>query len=142
MLYPEGTKVVVIPDTVDDMTEGGIWKPDAAVEDMQHAVTRGEIFAIGPRAKVHFLDKDGVKVSGQAGDRVMFVKYAGASLKLKSGEEPLKDAAGNTVFQPGSDNPVMKTKYDEYRFIQDEDIVCRMDIDEPDNPDTRKSMVK
>ena len=115
MLYPEGTKVVIKPDTVDEITKGGLIVPESVRDGMQVAVTRGFIHAIGPDADVKFLDADGVKENGKVGDRVMFSKFAGASLRIEGVE---------------------------YRILQDQDIACKIEVSDEKLPDTRKSMVK
>lgn len=115
MIYPSGTKIVVRPDEIDEVTEGGIFVPATARDQQQHAVTRGKLFAIGPEAELCYIDDNGVKQPMKVGDRVMFVKYAGAMLR--------KDRV-------------------EYRILQDEDVVCRLTDEEKEVPDTRKPMVK
>lgn len=121
MLYPEGTKVLVKPDTPEEITKGGLIVPEMVRDKQQHAITRGEIVALGPHAEVYFgEDIEGVvKRKAKPGDKCMFVQYAGSSFKW--GE-----------------------KREEYRFLQDQDIVCYIDDSEtdPEMPDTRKPMVK
>jgi len=121
MIRPEGTKVVVIPDQTEEITKGGIYVPDTVRENQQQAVTRGTLYALGPLADVYFSDdEDGIeKHKAKPGDRVMYVKYAGANLKRREGN-----------------------KYVEYRILQDQDIVCFYTDEESDMPDTRKPMVK
>jgi len=121
MIYPEGTKVIVIPDEVEEMTKGGLFVPDTVRGEQQHAVTRGEVHALGPDAEVYFSnDAEGdEKHAAKPGDRVMFVKFAGASLR--------KDENGKRV---------------EYRILQDHDIVCLIPDAGTEMPDTRKPMVK
>ena len=123
MLYPEGTKVVVKPDTIEEMTKGGLFVPDTVRDQHQHSVTRGVLIALGPSADVKFCEEGdftGVsKREAVVGDRVMFVKFAGASLRLEEGRDRV-----------------------EYRILQDADIVCYIDSDEVDNPDARVRLVK
>ena len=119
MLYPEGTKVLIKPDTVEEMTEGGLYIPEIARESQRIAMTRGTIEAIGPLAEIRFPedgDLDGItKRAGKRGDRVLFAKYGGSSYR-RGGVE--------------------------YRLIQDQDVLMYDDGCETEMPDTRKSMVK
>jgi chaperonin GroES len=115
MIYPSGTKVAVRPDDVDELTDGGIFIPATVRENQKHAVTRGFIVSKGPDADVCYIDDEGVKQEMKPGDRVMYVKYAGAQLR--------KDR-------------------DEYRILQDVDIVCMVVDDDKEIPATRLSMVK
>jgi len=125
MLLPEGTKVIVKPDTSPHVTKGGLHIPEIARDQLQHAVTRGTIVALGPDAQVHFChdnDITGVtKREAKPGDRVIFVKYAGAQINWGKKREP-------------------------HRILQDADIVCYITDDEVENdselPDSRRSMVK
>ena len=120
MILPEGTKVLVKPDTAESVTKGGIFIPETVRDEQQLAITRGEIAAMGPSAEVYFgEDENGDgRRKGKVGDRIMFVRYAGS------------------MFKYGADRI-------EYRFIQDTDIVCCINEElENEMPDTRKSMVK
>ena len=76
MLQPEGTKVVIKPDTVEQMTEGRIYIPEMVREKEQVAVTKGEIVAIGPLADIEFGDG-----TAEVGDRVIYARYGGAMIK-------------------------------------------------------------
>jgi len=122
MIYPTGTKVVVKPDTAEEITKGGIYVPDTVRENQQHAITRGHIVAIGPSAEIYICERNDhtgiTKRQAIPGDRCMFVKYAGAMFRIEGSR-------------------------DEYRILQDVDIVCCLDGNEKEPmPDTRKSMVK
>lgn len=117
-LRPEGDKVIVRPDVAEKLTQGGIIIPDMARDQQQTAATRGELIAIGPEARIRFSPKpDGVEtVEGKPGDRVIFSKFGGSSIRV------------NRV---------------EYRILFDKDIVCRIDGDEDSEMEyPRKSMVK
>lgn len=121
MIYPTGTKVLVRPDTASEMTRGGLHIPETVREQQQHAITRGHIVALGPLAEVHVCDENDLtgvtKRAAKPGDRCMFVKYAGA------------------MFRAGESR-------DEYRILQDVDIVCCLSGDEDNEmPDTRRPMV-
>jgi chaperonin GroES len=119
MLYPEGHKVLVKPDTVEEISEGGIIIPNCAINSQQTAITRGVIVAVGPLCEVRFsADREGEsKREAKPGDRIIFAKYSGAEIK----------------YGP---------KREEFRFILDENVVCFIDDDEKEEPVARKSMVK
>ena len=119
MLYPEGNKVLLKPDTVANMSDGGLHIPDSVQDTRQVAATRGEIVALGPLADVHFSDDlDGIeKHNAKTGDRVMFSKYGGSSIRF------------------GADRQ-------EYRILLDQDIICFIDDDDKEEPVSRISMVK
>jgi len=117
MLYPEGHKVLVKPDTVESISEGGIIYPDSVRDSRQIAATRGIIIALGPLAEVYFSTGfDGVeKHMAKPGDRCVFDKYGGASLIMDR---------------------------EEHRVILDENVIGYLDDDEKEEPEARISMVK
>ncbi len=79
---PEGTKVVVVPDEIDEKTAGGIIVlPPQSRQQEQNAVTQGTLAAIGPRAEVCWNDGDGKETPAKPGDRVIYVKYGGTQIK-------------------------------------------------------------
>ena len=82
MLKPLGDRIVVKALEAEQQSAGGIILPDTAKEKPQ----RGEVLAVGPgkrddAGKQHAVD---LKV----GDRVLFGKYSGQTVKL-DGEELL-----------------------------------------------------
>jgi len=80
MLQPEGTKVIIKPDVVNEMTDSGrLFLPDTVRYKEQIAVTRGTIEAIGPLADIVFESGE-----AKAGDRVVFARYGGYILKWDS----------------------------------------------------------
>lgn len=66
---PLGDRVLVKVEKEEEKTKGGLFIPETAQEKTQI----GDVVAIGD-------DKDEIKVS--VGDRVMFDKYAGTTVKL------------------------------------------------------------
>jgi chaperonin GroES len=81
-IQPLGDRLVVKPLSGETTTKSGIFLPDTAKEKPQE----GEVLAVGP-GKV--LD-NGKRVASeiQAGQRVLFARYAGTEIKL-DGEEYL-----------------------------------------------------
>ena len=100
---PEGTKVVIVPDEVDEKTSGGIIVPIETRQQEQNAVTQGTLAAIGPRAEICWNDGDGKETPAAVGDRVIFARYGGTSFRW-----------GDQVFQ----------------ILQDQDVVGKM-LEEP-----------
>ena len=76
-MKPINDRVVVKPYPAEERTKGGIIIPDTAKEKPQ----KGEIVAVGP-------GKDGNLMTVQAGDIVLYGKYAGQELSYK-GEDYL-----------------------------------------------------
>ncbi|HET9014655.1 MAG TPA: co-chaperone GroES [Thermomicrobiaceae bacterium] len=77
---PLGDRVVVRPLQREEVTKSGIVLPDTAKEKPQ----RGEVIAVGNGR----LTDDGKRLpmDVQAGDQVLFAKYAGTELKLDDEE--------------------------------------------------------
>ncbi len=75
-LKPLGDRVVVEPIEQEEMTAGGIVLPETAKEKPQ----RGTVIAAGPGAR----DDEGkhIALDVQAGDVVLFAKYAGTEFKV------------------------------------------------------------
>jgi chaperonin GroES len=105
MLYPEGSKVLVSPDTEEEMTKGGIIIPPTVRDEHQVAITRGTIVAIGPLADIKFSDEiSGTsKREARVGDKVIYARYGGAIVTEKK--------------EDGS-------RGEPLRILNDEDIVC------------------
>ena len=76
-MKPINDRVVVKPADAEERTAGGLIIPDTAKEKPQ----RGEVVAVGP-------GKKDVTMSVQAGDIVLYGKYAGQELNYK-GEDYL-----------------------------------------------------
>lgn len=71
-MKPINDRVVVKPAAAEEMTQGGIIIPDTAKEKPQ----RGEVIAVGP-------GKDGIAMTVQTGDIVLYGKYAGQELNYE-----------------------------------------------------------
>jgi len=71
-MKPINDRVVVKPAGAEEKTKGGIIIPDTAKEKPQ----RGEVVAVGP-------GKDGNLMNVQAGDIVLYGKYAGQELNYE-----------------------------------------------------------
>lgn len=84
MIIPCGHRVVVKPEKVEDVTEGGIVIPKTIQDNEQRHVTNGEVIGIGSTAWKDFGEVPWCEV----GDTVVFAKYGGLTVKdEESGEE-------------------------------------------------------
>ncbi len=113
-IYPCGNRVLVRPDDVDEMTDGGIYIPPSVTDRHQVSACYGVVIALGPDSFKHSTEdvfKDGrlieSRIKGysgdfaEVGDRIAFAIYAG-------------------LLQTGKDGV-------EYKIINDEDITCKVD---------------
>ena len=82
-IKPLADRVLVKTEKTESKTASGIIIPDTAQEKTQTAV----VIAVGD-------DKEKIKVA--AGDRIMYDKYAGTSIKI-DGEEHLILKAGDII---------------------------------------------
>src|SRR3990167_9770724 len=94
---PTEFKVLVRPDKIEEKTKGGILLPQDVKERDQAASTAGEIIAISPLAFT-YADWPVTSKSPKIGDRVLFGRYSGMTVKGEDGEEYRlindKDVAG------------------------------------------------
>lgn len=75
-LKPLGNRVVVEPIEQEEVTAGGIVLPETAKEKPQ----KGKVLSVGPGERNEKGDRIAMDV--QAGDTVLFAKYAGTEIKL------------------------------------------------------------
>jgi chaperonin GroES len=79
-LRPLGDRVVIKPLAREDVTKSGLVLPDTAKEKPQ----QGEIVAVGPGRVLDSGER--VSLDLNAGDRVLFAKYAGTEFKHEDDE--------------------------------------------------------
>jgi chaperonin GroES len=79
-IKPLGDRVIVKRKPKDEMTSSGIVLPDTGSEKPQE----GTVLSVGP-GRVMDSGKR-VEMDVQAGDAVLFAKYAGTEVKLDGGE--------------------------------------------------------
>lgn len=91
-------KVVVLPDEMESVSEGGLFIPDITRERVEYAVETGRIVSMAGNA---FSDESVFKEKPKVGDRVFFSKYSGTLFEIQ---------------KPGGRE---KTKY---RLMNDKDI--------------------
>ena len=81
-LQPLGERVIIKPSEQESTTKGGIFLPDTAKEKPQE----GEVVAVGPGRATD--DGSRVAMELNAGDKVIYSKYAGT--EYKDGDEDNK----------------------------------------------------
>ena len=82
MIKPLGDRVVIKALAAEEKTASGIVLPDTAKEKPQ----TGEVMAVGPGRVLENGQRAAIDV--QAGDKVIYSKYAGTEVKIE-GEEYL-----------------------------------------------------
>ena len=85
-IRPLKDRIVVRPLEGEDKTAGGIILPDTAKEKP----IRGEVMAVGPG---RYIESKGDRVPPplNAGDRVIFGKYAGTEVRIEGEEYKILD---------------------------------------------------
>lgn len=81
-LKPVEYKVLVKPITVEERTAGGIILPDQVKDKEQFAKQEGIVISVSEMA---FTDPDW-PIKPKVGDKVLFDKYGGCTVKGKDGE--------------------------------------------------------
>ncbi|HEX3219547.1 MAG TPA: co-chaperone GroES [Candidatus Limnocylindria bacterium] len=79
-LKPLGDRLVVQPTPREEMTKSGIVLPDTAKERPQE----GTILSVGPGRTLDDGSREAMEV--QAGQKILFQKYAGTEFKLEDEE--------------------------------------------------------
>ena len=97
-IHPVDMRVVVKPETMEEMSDGGIYIPDPVRERADMGHMKATIVAVGAQAFEDIKDRDSRPVSGAV---VTIAKYAGYLIQGK-------DAV-------------------EYRIINDSDVVAVLD---------------
>jgi chaperonin GroES len=81
-LKPLGDRLVVKPTEQEDVTASGIFLPETAKEKPQ----QGTVVSVGPGTRTE--DGERVALDVKEGDKVLYARYAGTTLKI-DGEEIL-----------------------------------------------------
>ncbi len=81
-LKPLGDRLVVKPTEQEDVTASGIFLPETAKEKPQ----QGTVVSVGPGMRKD--DGERVALDVKEGDKVLYARYAGTTLKV-DGEEIL-----------------------------------------------------
>jgi chaperonin GroES len=83
-LAPVDLRIVVKPDPVEEVTAGGIIRPDVVKDKAKYAATKATVVAVGCNA---FLEWGEAAKKPKPGDRVIFAQYTGAREKGADGED-------------------------------------------------------
>lgn len=75
-LKPLGSRVLVEPIEVEEITAGGIVLPETAKEKPQ----KGKVLSVGPGDRDE--DGDRIALDVKTGDVVLFAKYGGTEIKV------------------------------------------------------------
>lgn len=94
-IHPSGDRVLIKPDSIEEVTAGGIIIPNTVNELHAMAQSIGTFVEAGPDAYIDHVEKDAeghiTKVIGYSrhfakpGDRVAFAKYGGLQVEGKDG---------------------------------------------------------
>lgn len=92
-IHPCGDRVLILPDDIEKVTDGGIIIPGTVGELHQMAQSIGTFVAAGPDAYIDHVEKSDGKTTTQGfsgpfaktGDRVAFAKYGGLQVTGKDG---------------------------------------------------------
>lgn len=76
-INPVDVKVLVLPDKVEEVTAGGVYKPQQSVDKEKYATTRATLVAVGPNAFSEWGDGN----RPTPGARVLVAQYAGSRAK-------------------------------------------------------------
>ena len=79
-LKPLGDRIVVEPAEQEEQTTLGIFLPETAKEKPQ----QGKVIAAGPGARKE--NGERIEMDVKVGDRVLYARYAGTSIKLDGKE--------------------------------------------------------
>jgi chaperonin GroES len=82
---PFEDRILVYPDPVEEITAGGIYKAESAIEKEKPLL--GTVIAVGPgKPGVNYLDRNRVQTNLQgiidAGDRIYYGNYAGTEFTI------------------------------------------------------------
>lgn len=83
-LVPVDLRILVKPDPVEEVTSGGIIRPDVVKDKQKYAATKATLIAVGDNA---FKEWGPDARRPNPGDRVIFAQYTGAREKGADGED-------------------------------------------------------
>lgn len=85
-------KVVILPKKVEEVTKGGVYLPDSAVDSEKFSTTKGKVIAVSGLA-FNYATPDEYETLGgkkpKPGQTVHYAKYAGVWIKGDDGVEYL-----------------------------------------------------
>jgi chaperonin GroES len=80
-IYPTADKIVVLTAKIEEKTAGGLVIPKQVQDKENVAAQNGTLIAVGPAARL-MNELDGI----EAGDLVVYARYAGVTLPGKDGQ--------------------------------------------------------
>lgn len=80
-INPTEFKVLIAPKPVEEITKGGIIIPDKTVDEEKYGATEGVIIALSHLAFSYATEAEWDGKKPQAGQRVIYAKYAGVRVK-------------------------------------------------------------
>lgn len=83
-LAPVDLRILVKPDPVEEVTAGGIIRPDSVRDRARYAATKATLVAVGCNA---FKEWGDAARKPEPGARVLFAQYTGAREKGADGED-------------------------------------------------------
>lgn len=83
-ILPTGGHLLVMPEKVEEKTQGGIYLPENVRDEEQRAATKGTLVAIGPTA---WADLDDGDAWAELGDVISYSRYAGVIMDGKDSEQ-------------------------------------------------------
>ena len=86
-VQPLEYKVVIEPDEMESVTEGGLHIPDITRDRVSYAVETGRIVSMAGNA---FAEDSVFAEKPEIGDRVFFSKYSGTLFEIRTGREVKK----------------------------------------------------
>jgi co-chaperonin GroES (HSP10) len=100
-IHPLDLRVLVLPDSAEKVTKGGIILPEDEVEKQDHAQCKATMIAVGENAFEEAAARSAAFTKPQPGDRVLIAKYGGIIIKGNDGVK--------------------------YRLMNDEDVTARLE---------------
>src|SRR4051812_45680406 len=85
-IIPLDLRVLVLPDTVEAKTAGGIFLPETKIDQDKFATVKGTLIAVGENAFTE-AKRNPDYIAPKAGDRIMIAKYGGVMTPGKDGRD-------------------------------------------------------
>jgi chaperonin GroES len=83
-IVPVDLRILVKPDPVEEVTAGGIIRPDSVKDKQKYAATKATFVAAGENA---FKEWGETATKPKPGDRVLYAQYSGAREKGADGDD-------------------------------------------------------
>jgi len=116
-ITPSGNRIVIQPDEVEQVTDGGIIIPATEAEKRQGAQSIGTLIAVGPDAWTHTTE---FVYRIEAGQKKLF------EVRTKGYSEDFAKVGERVAFAKFGGLPVIGADGEQYRIMNDEDLTCRV----------------